>query len=208
MRVLPPSHYYTSLVIRSHFGPAERNKVEKERPFHLLYWIALLTGSCYIQVQPFSSSQIAKRTNWTGQLLHWTGRAANAKTFSSALKYTARRCTAWAPEKSIKIIIPSPDVCNTTCYVLWTVHKLHLHFFGENDQNLRKVMTDSSKKVLTWGRGVSKISKKVLTYFMDGPPRLCRAFKWHCSDCVHYRPSFKSVTSASWLTQLLDLIVR
>ena len=128
MRVLPPSHYYTSLVIRSHFGPAERNKVEKERPFHLLYWIALLTGSCYIQVQPFSSSQIAKRTNWTGQLLHWTCRAANAKTFSSALKYTARRCTAWAPEKSIKIIIPSPDVCNTTCYVLWTVHKLHLHF--------------------------------------------------------------------------------
>ena len=103
MRVLPPSHYYTSLVIRSHFGPAERNKVEKERPFHLLYWIALLTGSCYIQVQPFSSSQIAKRTNWTGQLLHWTGRAANAKTFSSALKYTARRCTAWAPERSSKI---------------------------------------------------------------------------------------------------------
>ena len=130
MRVLPPSHYYTSLVIRSHFGPAERNKVEKERPFHLLYWIALLTGSCYIQVQPFSSSQIAKRTNWTGQLLHWTGRAANAKTFSSALKYTARRCTAWAPEKSIKIIIPSPDVCNTTCYVLWAIHKLHLHFWS------------------------------------------------------------------------------
>ena len=208
MRVLPPSHYYTSLVIRSHFGPAERNKVEKERPFHLLYWIALLTGSCYIQVQPFSSSQIAKRTNWTGQLLHWTGRAANAKTFSSALKYTARRCTAWAPEKSIKIIIPSPDVCNTTCYVLWAVHKLHLHFLWKIGQNLRKEWRIGLKKWRHIGEGGVKNIEITADVLFGWPPRLCRAFKWYCSDCVHYRPSFKSVNSASWLTQLTDLIVR
>jgi hypothetical protein len=32
-----------------------------------------------------------------------------------------------------------------------------------------KVMTDRYKKVMTWGKGVSIIAKKALTYFMDGP---------------------------------------
>ena len=30
-------------------------------------------------------------------------------------------------------------------------------------------MTDRYHKVLTWGRGVSKIEKQLLTYFMNGP---------------------------------------
>ena len=52
------------------------------------------------------------------------------------------------------------------------VHKVRQHFFeGGRGQKLQeeKAMTERYKKVLTWGRGVSKIAKKVLTYFMDGP---------------------------------------
>ena len=39
---------------------------------------------------------------------------------------------------------------------------------GEGSEIEEKVKMDRHKKVLTWGRGVSKIEKKVLKYFMDG----------------------------------------
>ena len=49
------------------------------------------------------------------------------------------------------------------------VHKLRQHFFREEGSKIEeKVMTDMYRIVLRL-RGVSKIAKKVLTYFMDGP---------------------------------------
>ena len=54
---------------------------------------------------------------------------------------------------------------------LGAVHKVRQHFLGsgEGSKIEEKLMMDRYKKVLTCGRGLSKIAKKVLTYFMDGP---------------------------------------
>ena len=50
------------------------------------------------------------------------------------------------------------------------VHKVRQHFLGGGGSKIEgKLMTDRCKKVMRWGRVVSKIVKKVLTYFMDGP---------------------------------------
>jgi len=46
------------------------------------------------------------------------------------------------------------------------------YFRGQMPKNANVICESSLvgyKKVLTWGRGLSKIAKKVLTYFMDGP---------------------------------------
>ena len=48
------------------------------------------------------------------------------------------------------------------------VHKVRQHFLGGRGQKKQeKVMMDWYKKVMTWGKGMSKLAKKVLTYFMD-----------------------------------------
>ena len=54
---------------------------------------------------------------------------------------------------------------------LGAVHKVRQDFLGsgEGSKIEEKLMMDRYKKVLTRGRGLSKIAKKVLTYFMDGP---------------------------------------
>ena len=42
-----------------------------------------------------------------------------------------------------------------------------MYISGEGLKIEEEVMMDSYIKLLTWGRGVSKIAKKVQTYFMD-----------------------------------------
>ena len=42
-----------------------------------------------------------------------------------------------------------------------------------------------NKKVLTWGRG-SKIAKKVLTYFMDGPKSLYENYLFKFPDAFSH----------------------
>ena len=63
------------------------------------------------------------------------------------------------------------------------VHKRRRQLGGGGGvKNWSRLPSDSTKKLPTWGRRVSKIRKKLPTSFMDGPV----VFFWsHCADFCH-----------------------
>ena len=79
---------------------------------------------------------------------------------------------------------------------LRNVHKERQHFLGRKISKIaEKVITDRYKKVMTWGRGVSKIAKKVQTYFMDDPfwfvCNMSHPFNWSFTKKIIYVILFK-----------------
>ena len=80
-------------------------------------------------------------------------------------------------------------------------------------------MTEGYKKVLTWGRGLSKMKvKKMLAYFMDGPfansaagPTL-QIFQQQQQQVLKMHPRLEAANSfclvQSLLTYLLSLILK
>jgi hypothetical protein len=73
--------------------------------------------------------------------------------------------------------------------VWFSTVKERQHFLGRKISKIaEKVITDRYKKVMTCGRGVSKIAKKGLMYFMDGPSIrilivLCWAIHFFAATC-------------------------